>query len=168
MLRAYFIGGPADGNVEAIPDRIGHNLHYRIPFAPSVPLYEKGVLPSISVEFEVAVYKAVWETERYVVLEYEEPKVDVSVAADITFDSYDYTITDILSWTFLGRGPVGDGITQESVQRDAYDLFTVQFTVSVDGPPDGLAVADATTKVNNYLMRKLPTKATIKTVSASS
>lgn len=168
---AHFVGGPWHGEDRAIEkanNRIigvqAEALSVRYddpsPFGPSYAEFEyervrtAGGGPSFS---------------RYVLYAYHEPKVDVSVAVEIAYDIFSYNDERNLSRLFLGVGSVGDGISQDNTHIGS-KVLEVMFTVKVDGPPDGVAVATATTKVNAYLQRKLVDvrSATIKSVAASS
>lgn len=163
-MLVHFIGGPRDGEREAlqtINDRI------MFPVAPTVR-YAPGVADLLAPNVQTAEYR-VTRRKRYAIAEYVEPRITTrwSVSLKVA-DSYDYDTLEAFRRFLIEREVMVSGDVRWTSAQVVYgDEATLEFSVSVEGPPDPGAIAAAAEKLQHWLDKNVPAGVSVVSVSAA-
>lgn len=162
----YFIGGPRDGEREAVlgitSDRIMVPVSIRSAYIaaefanPVGPLYATHECKVI-------------RRKRYAIAEYVEPQIEVKWAVTLEVDEWDTDGLNALS-KFLWERKVGEvdaGVRWTSAATMRLGVMDITLGIKVTGPPDSGAIVDAAEKAQVWLERNAPKAAKV-TVSAAS
>lgn len=159
----HFIGGPLHGTSEAVSNigaRLVVPLAERPVYCADTPIY-----PAVMATGEYAVIKRA----RYAIAEYVEPRIKTDWHVEVNVvDRYD---TDALrrldDWLLLRmQAPRPPLVYWTAARRLSYDRASLDFTISVDGPPSAAAIADAGTKLHERLDKMLPSGIVVASVKS--
>lgn len=153
----HFIGGPRDGEREALSDIPRDRIQIPYTAGPVRWLREEwGEYPRIS-EFDVATY-TVTRRARYAIAEYVEPKVTTRWAVELRLTGrYDSATREAFHrWLWSRRTDFAGDVRWVGAQADYDEHVSIDLLVTVDGPADPDAIRLAAEKVSNWLHREVP------------
>jgi hypothetical protein len=158
-MLVHFIGGPAHGRSEAIP-----NPHptYRMAELKPMPSFATLYFPPAEVPFVEHEYKITRRTPRYAIAEWQALPVDVRFEVRLEVDPFDHAAflerrTEEIHGVRCVGAAVASGIEAQ-----------LDLVVRVEGPEDATALELAAKKVQHYLDAELPPcKQHIRSVGAS-
>lgn len=158
-MLVHFISGPHHGCSEAIQNP---GAVIRVPALEKPVLYafgEVGEFPDSSAQLEILIYKITRRTRRYCIAEYEEPKVRVDFRVALSIDTWDTAgrreFEDVLR-TWRESSIRHGNIRLLSMERCKLDETDITFGVTVDGPADPMAVAEAGEQLQHFLDSNFP------------